>query len=849
MENKLVLIDGNSVLYRSFYALPLLALPDGRYTNAIYGFANTIIKTINEHKPTHIAVAFDVAKRTFRNDIYADYKATRKPMPEELRSQIEPVKKMLELMGIKILEKEGLEADDILGTISKRFENTQTYIITGDRDTLQLISPTTTIYFTKKGLTDIKVMDMQGLYEEYGIKPDSVVDLKALQGDTADNIPGVPGIGVKTASELIQEYETIENVYNNLDKLKTAVKNKLENGKEFAEMSYKLAKINCNVDIPCELEELKYDFPFNMGVLNFMRECRFNSIVKKDDLFKIENIAIDNEEYKIENLDSLDKVRSMVINIEKNGVFSMFIDDKGNYHFASEGTEWILKATSDLFSTQISDEELFLNTKQIFENVSIRKIFFDSKSLRHKLRKFGVNIEGKFEDVGIMAHLVEGISIKTIEDALGMSEICNKAPAVGLLLAFEKFLNNLKEMVMDELYYEVELPLSVVLFEMEFAGFKVDTNRVDELGKIYKSEIDRLVSKIYDLAGEVFNINSSKQLGEILFDKLGLPHNKKKSTNAELLEEIINSHEIVPVILRYRKLSKLYSTYIEGLRPHIDENNFVHTSFKQTLTNTGRLSSVEPNLQNIPIRSEESREVRSIYIASSEDHVLIDADYSQIELRLLAHFSKDPIFVQAFNEGKDIHAQTACQAFGVNIENITPEMRRVAKIVNFGIIYGISDFGLANDLKTTPKEARVFIDSFYKNHPAVRDYMDDAIKIARETGRVSTILGRTRKMVDINSSNYMIRMRAERACQNMPLQGSAADIIKLAMIKVRNALKEGNYKAKLIMQVHDELLIDCPIEEKEAVSNIIRESMNTAYELRVPLVCDVVSSYRWSDGH
>jgi len=849
MENKLILIDGNSILYRSFYALPLLALPDGSYTNAIYGFANTIIKTITEHKPTHIAVAFDVAKHTFRNDIYADYKATRKPMPEELRSQIEPVKKMLSLMGIKILEKEGLEADDILGTISKRFDRTNTYIITGDRDTLQLISPTTTIYFTKKGLTDIKVMNLDGLYEEYGIKPDSVVDLKALQGDTADNIPGVPGIGTKTASELIQKYGTIENVYNNLDNLKTAVKNKLEKGKDFAEMSYKLAKINCNVDIPCELEELKYDFPFSLNVLNFMRECRFNSIVKKTDLFKIENVEIKDEEYKIESIDSYEKIKSMVVNIEKEGVFSMFIDDKNNYRFATNKKEWVLKANSDLFSVQISDEELFSEIKSIFENQTIRKIFFDSKSIRHHLRRFNLSIKGKFEDVSIMAHLVEGISIKTIDDVIGMNEICNKVPALCLLLSFEKHLSVLKEMVMDELYYEVELPLSEVLFEMETAGFKVDVDRVEELGKIYRLEIEGLVEKIYNLAGEVFNINSAKQLGEILFDKLGLPHNKKKSTSAEVLEEIVNSHEIVPLILRYRKISKLNSTYIEGLRPHIDQNHFVHTSFKQTLTNTGRLSSVEPNLQNIPIRSEESREVRSIYVASSKNHVLIDADYSQIELRLLAHFSQDPIFMEAFNEGRDIHAQTACQAFGVNIENVTPEMRRVAKIVNFGIIYGISDFGLANDLKTTPKEAKVFIDSFYNNHPAVREYMDNAIKIARDTGRVSTILGRTRKMVDINASNYMIRSRAERACQNMPLQGSAADIIKIAMIKVRNALKEGNYKAKLIMQVHDELLIDCPLEEKESVVKIIRECMNSAYELRVPLVCDVVSSYRWSDGH
>jgi len=402
---------------------------------------------------------------------------------------------------------------------------------------------------------------------------------------------------------------------------------------------------------------------------------------------------------------------------------------------------------------------------------------------------------------------------------------------------------------MEDLYNNVEIPLSKVLYEMETAGFKVDKERIEVLGSSYKVELDNLVSKIHKIAGEEFNVNSPKQLGEVLFNKLGLPHNKKLSTSVEVLQEIEDSHEIVPLILRYRKVSKLYSTYIEGLKPHIDKNDFVHTSFKQTLTTTGRLSSVEPNLQNIPIRSEESRVIRSIYVASSEQHVLIDADYSQIELRLLAHFSGDEFFIDAFNNKKDIHAQTASQVFGVTQENVTSDMRRVAKVVNFGIIYGISDFGLANDLKISPKEARVLIENFYNSHPKVREYVDYSINKARETGRVETILGRTRRMVDINASNYMVRSRAERAAQNMPLQGSAADVIKLAMLKVSKALKDKGYKAKLIMQVHDELLIDCPKDEEESVKMLVQECMNTAYQLKVPLVCDITSSYRWSDGH
>ena len=849
MAEKLVLIDGNSILYRSFYALPPLALPDGRYTNAVYGFANIIIKIINDFKPSHMVVAFDVSKKTFRNDIYADYKATRKPMPDELRSQIEPVKTMLRLMGIKILEKDHIEADDILGTITKRFEDKECMIVTGDRDTLQLISPKTTICFTKKGVTETKMVDEQALMEEYGIKPHSIVDLKALQGDNADNIPGVPGIGEKSALDLIKEYGTIENVYNNLENIKARVKNKLEEGREFADMSYKLAKINREVEIDCEFDELTFDYPFSEAVYNFMKEYKFNSILRREDIFSGDSQEVPAFKFNAEKIETEEKLQKLIKTIEKNGSFSSFYDKEGNFYLASESMEWYISSTPDMFTFGGNLDYFYNEIKQLFENPQIRKIFFDSKAMRHSLAERGIAVDGKFEDVAIMSHLAEGVSVKYPEDVLQVPGLSMKAPAQSLFIVYDQLLEKLKELNMDKLYYELELPLSKVLYDMEVEGFKVDKSRVDELGEIYAKELDLLISQIYELAGETFNINSTKQLAEILYKKLGLPHNKKMSTGAEVLQEIVNTHEIVPLILRYRKISKLNSTYIEGLRPHIDSNDTVHTSFKQTLTTTGRLSSVEPNLQNIPIRSNESREVRSIYVARNENSVLIDADYSQIELRLLAHCSGDEFFVNAFNKGLDIHAQTACQVFGVPIENVTAEMRRIAKVVNFGIIYGISDFGLASDLKVSNKEARAFIDSFYANHPKVREYMDKALNTAKDTGRVSTLLGRTRRMVDISSSNYMIRTRAERASQNMPLQGSAADIIKLAMLKVHRALKEGGYKAKLIMQVHDELIVDCPKEEEEEVKGLVRECMNTAFELKVPLVCDVVSSYRWSDGH
>ncbi len=849
MKNKLVLIDGYSVLYRSFYALPLLVNKEGKYTNAMYGFINMLVKAINDIKPTHMAVAFDYSNKTFRNEIYSDYKATRKPMPEELKSQVEPVKEMLSLMNIKLIEKEGVEADDILGTLSKKYDDTEVIIVTGDRDSFQLISPSTSVYFTKKGITEVKIMDTNALFEDYGCEPRSIVDLKALQGDASDNIPGVPGIGEKTAGDLIRTYKTLENVYANLDDIKVGLRKKLEEGKELAKMSYRLAQINTNVDIDCPLDSLTFEFPFSDEVYDFMKKYNFTSFLARKDMFGEKKVEVNKIQTETIKLDNAEKLQNMVETIEKSGVFSSIYGRNDDFYIYSDGTEWVLPTLLDMFASANIETLFFEKMKSLYENDAIRKILFDSKMMRHRFIKKGIEIKGKFDDVGIMAHLVEGISIKYPEDVLDTPELNIKCPAMSLFLAYNNYFEKLERAGMQKLYNDLELPLSLVLFDMEETGFKVDKKRVDELGELYSTEIDQLVEKIYELAGEKFNINSAKQLSDILYKKLNLPHNKKMSTSAEVLEEIAGSHEIVPVLLRYRKLSKLNSTYIEGLKPHIDENNFVHTSFKQTLTTTGRLSSVEPNLQNIPIRSEESREVRSIYVASDEEHVLIDADYSQIELRLLAHFSGDPFFVDAFNKGYDIHSQTACQVFGVDKANVTPEMRRIAKVVNFGIIYGISDFGLSSDLKISIKEAKTFIDNFYSQHPLVREYMENAIKKAKETGRVSTLLGRTRKMVDINSSNYMIRSRAERASQNMPLQGSAADIIKLAMIKVYNALKGGGYKAKLIMQVHDELIVDCPLSEKTEVMALVKECMNTATELKVPLICDVTSSYRWSDGH
>lgn len=849
MKNKFVIVDGSSILYRSFYALPAMMSANGRYTNAVFGFANMLIKMINEIKPTHIAVAFDISKHTFRTDKYPAYKGTRKPMPDELKSQIEPVKTMLKLMKIKVVEKNNFEADDIIGTLSRKFDNTTSIIVTGDRDSFQLISEDTTVYLNKKGISDVKVMDLVALNEEYGISPESFLHLKALQGDASDDIPGVVGIGPKTALELIQKYKTVEGVYEHVDELKPGVQKKLLEGKDLAELSFDLSRIRCDVDLEETLGDFVFEFPFSPSVYNFFEEYRFSSILKRKELFA--STVEENKEINIvvEKISSIEKMQNMIDLIEKTGVFSLIFDENQNICVATTGHEWQISSSIDMFDVERVYDNFFEKFSVVLENPSIRKVFFDLKQMMHFFKDKNIKIVPKFDDVGLLVHLSEGVSVKNYADILVPPDYDKTVLATSLLHAFENYSQKIEEQNMNYLYHEVELPLLSILFDMEEIGFKVDRQRIDELGKMYKNELEKLTDEIHKQAGERFNINSAKQLSEILYDKLGLPHNKKKSTGAEVLEEIVSSHEIVPLILRYRKVNKLLSTYIDGLIPHIDKNDFVHTCFKQTITNTGRLSSVEPNLQNIPIRSEESREVRSIYVASSKDNVLIDADYSQIELRLLAHCSDDEFFVNAFRNNLDIHTQTACQVFGVNAENVSSEMRRIAKVVNFGIIYGISDFGLANDLHISPSEAKKFITNFYENHPKVKAYMDQAVETARQTGKISTILGRIRKMIDINSSNFNIRSRAERAVQNMPLQGSAADIIKLAMIKVHDALRDGGFSARLIMQIHDELIIDCPLSELDQVTKIVKESMNGAYELKVPLVCDVVSSYRWSDGH
>jgi len=839
MKNKLVLIDGNSLFYRAFYALPLLQNEKGEYTNAIYGFCNFLIKIIEDLKPTHIMVAFDASKHTFRHDLYAAYKGTRKAMPPELASQAQPLRDLLKIMGVKVLEKKEIEADDILGTIAHRFSD-DTTIVTGDRDCFQLIDANTDVCFTKKGLSEIQKIDVEEFKKQYGFMPINIIDYKALRGDSADNIPGGKGIGEKTALTLIQEYTNIENIFQNISSISGSLKDKLLASKDMIFLSKQLATIDNNVDIECEFDDCKFSFPFSKCVFDRMEELNFRSIIKRSELFEseviVEDLPVADTVSTIKDNSGLHQFINQVKNV--NVLSLVVLDD--SLHMACDHNEYVLS-----FGDMPRDV-VIENLRDVFCNAGIEKILFDVKQMLHMLSKYKITLQNYF-DIGLAKHLVDGVGIKDFESVLESEGISRHKVSSSFVELKSKYDSKLNALGMTDLYMQVELPLIQVLFSMEKEGFKVDLDKLEELSKEYETEIAQLRSRILALAGEQFNIDSPKQLGEILYNKLGLRHDKKMSTNIEQLLAIENDHEIVSLVIRYRKIAKLNGTYIKGVRERIGEDGKIHTNFKQTLTNTGRLSSTDPNLQNLPIKTDESRQIRSMFTASDKDRVLIDVDYSQIELRVLAHMSEDPVFIEAFKNNEDIHTATACGIFNCDPEAVTREMRRMAKVVNFGVIYGISDFGLAKDLGISPKDAKRYIDNFYNVHSKVGEFMHRVVESAKETGRVYTLLGRSRKMLDITAANKMIRMRAERASQNMALQGSAADIIKLAMVNVFEKLK--NTDAKLIMQVHDELVVDCPQKDADKICEMIKSEMENAMQLRVPLAVDGSISYRWSEGH
>lgn len=846
--NKLVVIDGNSLINRAFYALPLLSNKDGEYSNAVYGFVNMLIKIIQEQNPTHIAVAFDYGKKTFRNGLFNEYKGTRKPTPTELKSQFPILKEILKLMNIKFIEIEGIEADDIIGVLTRKF-NYDTAIVTGDKDSLQLINDETEVWLTKKGITEIQVMNTQTLKETMGIEPYQVIEMKALMGDSSDNIPGVPGVGEKTATDLLLKYQTLDGVYEHIDEIKGKLQEKLIANKDMAYLSKQLATIITDYKIDVNLDDFKYDFPFSSEVYKFFEKYDFNSLLKKPELFT--DVEIDKlfEQYSanVIEIESVNQLQEVVKYIEKAKRFNFDIDE--NFYFAyDKNCEYFINLQDGLFA-KVSYEDIINVLKPVFENKDIKKTVYDYKLLKHILAESNVDLKGVDFDCMLGDYLLfAGEKQQTKNDLINQNRLNEKYMSINLFYLKESIEARLKEKELYHLYYDIEFPLIEVLYDMECVGFKIDTEVLEELSKKYAEELNELTKQIYDVAGEEFNINSSKQLAKILFEKLGLSvkQNKKMSTAIEILEQLYDMHPIIPLIIRYRKIQKLSTTYLEAFKGIYDpKTSIIHTVFNQTLTATGRLSSSEPNLQNIPIRSEEGKHLRKMFVSSFENGRLISADYSQIELRLLAHFSQDPTLLNAYNENKDIHTQTASEVFDVPFDMVTSQMRRDAKAVNFGIVYGISDYGLAQNINSTRKQAKEYIDKYFERYSKVKEYMNSNVQFVKDFGYITSMYGRRRIVKDIYSSSYMSRMFAERVAMNMPLQGTASDIIKIAMNNVYRALKNGGYKSKLILQVHDELIIDSPIEEVEEVSKLLKECMENAAQLSVPLIVDVESGKNW----
>lgn len=835
-QNKILLLDSNSLMHRAYHALPNLKSTKGLYTGAIYGFLSILLKIIKEQNPTHIAAAFDLHGPTFRHEMYKEYKATRKPMDEELRQQVEPLKELITAMGIKIVSMQGYEGDDILGTLSKRFDD-DCVIVTGDRDSFQLVSPTTKVFWTKKGVSDIEVYDVDRLLQD-GFTVQQFIDYKALRGDTSDNVPGIPGVGEKTAKQLLEQFGSLENILANADKIPGKLGQNVANNKELALLSKELVTINCNVPVECTLDDIAFTPVYSSAVKQKLAEFEITSLANRMTFDDTKEDAIPVAKHVEKNVVSLTS-EDEIVDAVKGDRIAIVIGK--NLSFAvDEKTEYTVSCVEDLFSEGIGFDQALETLKHLAKDREL--VCYDYKNMS---KEYGFSQE-KFFDVMIAAHLARGSApIKNIEQVLGADGY--EIGAVELLAESENLRTQLAQQGLNELFFDVEQPLCVVLRNMEERGVRVSTDVLKALEAKYGAIIQRLTDEIFAITGEPFNIASPKQLGEVLFDKLGLPHGKKTKTGYSVSEDVLSNladkHPIVNLVLEYRHYAKLQSTYVVGLQPLVNRGR-IHTEFNQCITQTGRLSSTNPNLQNIPARSDEAKDIKSAFIAS-DGCVLVSADYSQIELRLLAHMSGDEQLIEAFNHDDDIHAITASQILGIPVSEVTPAQRRDAKAVNFGIIYGISGFGLAENLSIPQYKAREFIQNYFVMHPKVREFMDRCIADARERGYSLTMTGRRRNLSDLNASNYMVRSAAERMAMNTPLQGSAADIIKIAMINVENRLKD--MKSKMILQIHDELIIDAAKDEEEEVKKILSYEMENAVRLSVPLVAEAKVAENWGE--
>lgn len=874
--NKLLLIDGNSIMNRAFYGIPDMTTNDGRHTNAIYGFLNIILKVIEEEQATHICVAFDLKKKTFRHEMYEAYKGTRKGMPEELHEQMPRIKEILQAMHIRIVEQEGFEADDLIGTLSKKGEREgfAVTILSGDRDLLQLATDTVLVRIpkTKHGKTEVEDYYAKNVVETYGVTPLIFIDMKGLMGDTSDNIPGVPGIGEKTAAKLLAEYGDLDGVYAAVDSMKASrMKQNLIENKDLAYLSNTLATIKLDCPIPFEFSEATYHDPFNAEAYTLFEDLELKSFYKRFSVEKKEELT-----FETVLIDDIDGYNALLAKLQKAKEVSFA-------WITQDGEALGVAVCMDLEHVYLIRFMMFITEAMVADNLlALSRDYQVQLACMHvkKLLSFlDFHEEDAVFDAGLAAYLLQPNQSEYEYDTLAKVYLDVTLPSEKEMLGKEKLgyfsfedervqkwmayqaivpykiksvlREKLKETGMESLYDEMELPCLYALYEMEKNGIRVDGEALHQYGKKLRTRIEELTAEIHAMAGEEFNINSPKKLGEILFEKLGLKNGKKTktgySTSAEVLEKLKNAHPIIPKILEYRQLTKLNSTYAEGLAGYIRADGRIHGKFHQTVTVTGRISSADPNLQNIPTRMPLGREIRKVFIPE-EGSVFVDADYSQIELRVLAHMSGDAALIAAYQADEDIHAITASQVFDVPLDQVDSTLRRKAKAVNFGIVYGISSFGLGQDLDISRKEAEGYIEKYFATYGKVKEFLDRTVEDAKKNGYTVTMFGRRRPIPELASSNFMTRSFGERAAMNAPVQGTAADIIKIAMVRVNRRLKKEHLQSKLVLQIHDELIIETKKEEVEIVQKILVQEMMHAADLAVPLLVDANVGDSWYDA-
>ena len=849
---KLMILDGNSIINRAFYGIRMLNASDGTPTNAVYGFLSTFRRVFDLAQPQAVCVAFDVHAPTFRHEQYALYKAQRKPMPEELAVQMPLLKQTLDYMGVRRLELAGWEADDLLGTVARRCEAAgwTCDVVTGDKDSLQLITDSTHVFNvkTRMGQTDTIEYTPERFREEYGFDPIRMIDLKALMGDSSDNIPGVPGIGEKTAKDLLVRFGTVADIYRDLDALdiKPGVRKKLTEGRESAELSFDLATIRTDAPIDFALESAAWDHDYRPELYDWFRRLNFTSLSEKWGLQPADGAGAPSSALPSVDVTDSAALRALEQMVTAAPCVAVLAPDGLDTLTLCDG-----KACYALSWAQLGDDyNAFL---RLLFSARVRKAGHNIKDLMRALLDEGLPTDGFVFDTALAAYLLDATAGSYDLPRLAQTYLGEELPDVQTVWALQPVLHEkMDAQAMLPLYTDIELPLCPVLARMEQAGFLVDRKALYDFGERLTSSIEQLQQSIWALAGEPFNIQSPKQLGNVLFERLMLPAGKKTktgwSTNAAVLDKLRGKHPIIEQILDYRTLTKLKSTYADGLLKEISADGRIHTNFQMTVTATGRLSSTEPNLQNIPVRRELGAQIRKMFVASP-GKVLVDADYSQIELRLLAHIANDETMIAAFRSGEDIHAVTASQVFGVPLAEVTPLQRSHAKAVNFGIVYGISAFSLAQDIGVFQSEAKAYMDSYFAKYHGVRDYMTRVVEQAKADGYVTTLFGRRRDLPELKSSNFNLRSFGERVALNMPIQGTAADIIKAAMVRVDARMRAEKLQARLLLQVHDELIVECPAEEAETVKAILIEEMEHVVDYRVPLLVDAKIGASWAEAH